>query len=213
MLLKNLAAALLGTMAVCAAQSNLPELKVEAANAGSVLRVRNSASQPLVSYMVELVNYPGSWFAYWQDESTAQPLKPGEELRITITNMTVGAAPEYVKIQAAVFADGSTAGVPDRVSVLVERRRTVLETVKELVARLQKASAAGQSGAAVVAELKKWDDSVAAPTRSNRAKLEGIVAAAIKARVGEAAAAVEKDGVPAALAALRADEQKLSARR
>lgn len=209
MSLTTLAAALLGTMAVCAAQSNLPELKVEATNGGSVLRVRNTATQPVVSYMIELVNYPGSWFAYWQDETTAAPIKAGEERRIPITNMTVGAAPEYVRMRAAVFADGATAGDPDRVSALVARRKKVLATTKDLIARLEKAS--GQDAAAVAAELKKWDDSLPGPTRSNRARPEGILAAAEKGCIAEAAAAVQKGGIAAALSALKEAEKKLSA--
>ncbi|MBN9661126.1 MAG: hypothetical protein J0H49_23240 [Acidobacteria bacterium] len=206
---KTLAASLLVTLAVCSAQSNLPELKVDASDGGSVLRVRNTSSQPVVGFMIELVNYPGSWFAFWQDETTAEPIKPGEERRISITNMTVGAAPEYVKLQAAVFADGSTAGVPERVPVLVERRKQILATVTELVARLSKAEAAGQSGAAVALELKKWDESIAGPTRSNRAKQDGIVAAAVKGRIETAAAALEKGSLPGVLAKLREEEKKL----
>ncbi|WP_321476337.1 hypothetical protein [uncultured Paludibaculum sp.] len=206
---KQLAASLLVSMAVCAAQSNLPELKVEAVDAGSVLRIRNTSSQPVVSYMIELVNYPGSWFAFWQDETTAEPIKPGEERRIPITNMTVGAAPEYVKMQAAVFADGSTAGT-ERVTVLVERRKQVLTTVKELIARLSKAETGGAAGATAAAELRKWDESVPGPTRSNRAKQEGILAAAVKGRIGSTVAALDKATVPEVLASLRADEKKLS---
>ncbi len=210
---KTLAASLLVTLAVCSAQSNLPELKVDASDGGSVLRVRNTASQPVVAYMIELVNYPGSWFAFWQDETTLEPIKPGEERRIPITNMTVGAAPEYVKMQAAVFADGSTAGVPERVPVLVERRKQILATLTGLIARLSKAEAAGQSAAVAAAELKKWDESIAGPTRSNRARQEGIVAAAVKGRIGSAAAVLEKGSVAAVLASLRADEKKLQGAR
>lgn len=210
---KALAASLLVTLAVCSAQSNLPELKVDASDGGSVLRVRNTASQPVVAFMIELVNYPGSWFAFWQDETTAEPIKPGEERRIPITNMTVGAAPEYVKMQAAVFADGSTAGVPERVPVLVERRKQLLATVAELVARLSKAEAAGQSGAAAAEDVKKWADSIAGPTRSNRAKQEGIVAAAVKGRIEAAAVALERGSVQAVLAKLRAEEKQLSGSR
>lgn len=210
---KTLAALLLVTLAVCSAQSKLPELKVDASDGGSVLRVHNTASQPVVAFMIELVNYPGSWFAFWQDETTAEPIKPGEERRIPITNMTVGAAPEYVKLQAALFADGSTAGAPERVPVLVERRKQLLATVQELVARLSKAEASGQSGAAAAADLKNWAESIPGPTRSNRAKQEGIVAAAVKGRIEEAAAALKTGSVPAVLAALRREEKQLSGSR
>ena len=52
------------------------------------------------------------------------PIAAAAELRKPITNMTVGAAPEYVKMQAAVFADGSTAGAPEKVSAILERRKS-----------------------------------------------------------------------------------------
>jgi len=38
----------------------------------------------------------------------------GGEKRIQVENMTVGAVPDYVKMQAAIYADGSTAGVRRR---------------------------------------------------------------------------------------------------
>ena len=47
--------------------------------------------------------------------------------------MTVGAVPDYVKMQAAVFTDGATAGPPEKVGVILERRKAMIATVHELM--------------------------------------------------------------------------------
>lgn len=87
----------------------LPALRIEAVGGGSVFYVTNTAAQPLTAWLIELVDYPGSSYSLFQDDVSA-PLAPGAEKRIPVSNMTVGAAPEHVKITAAVFADGATAG-------------------------------------------------------------------------------------------------------
>jgi len=120
------------------AQVPLPELKIDAITAGSVLFVRNPSAQPLVAYVIELVDYPGSSFALWQDEwVNGGPIVAGADRRIQITNMTVGAVPDYVKVRAAIYADGSTVGVPERVALLTGRRKAQLEIAMELIKRLE----------------------------------------------------------------------------
>src|SRR3954468_5132676 len=89
------------------AQAPLPDLRVEAAPGGSVLYVRNTHTQPLTAFLIELVGYPGSSWAHSQDD-LRNPIPPGGEKRIPITNMTAGAVPEYVKMQAAIYADGTS---------------------------------------------------------------------------------------------------------
>jgi hypothetical protein len=87
---KIIVALLAGAAALAAA--DLPALRVEAVPAGSVLYVKNTASQPLTAHLIELVDYPGSSFTLFDDD-IANPVAPGAEKRIPITNMTVGAAP------------------------------------------------------------------------------------------------------------------------
>src|SRR5450755_3441969 len=119
-----------------------PELRTEPVTGGSIFYVKNTGSQPVTAYLIELVNYPGSYYSLWQDELAGELIAPGTEKRIPVANMTVGAVPDYVKLQAALFADGSSAGVPERIAQMVERRRFILGTVRELIARLEKAKAA-----------------------------------------------------------------------
>ena len=59
--------------------------------------------------------------------------------------MTVGAVPDYVKMQAAIFGDGTTSGIPEKVALLVGRRRATLETTRELIRRCEKGSGQGGS--------------------------------------------------------------------
>src|SRR3954465_4370507 len=95
--------ALLLLPAMAAFAQSLPELRTEAVTAGSVFHVKNTGRQPLTSYLIELVEYPGSSCTLFQDEMP--PMAPGAGKSIPVTNMTVGAAPEYVKITAALYAD------------------------------------------------------------------------------------------------------------
>ena len=67
--------------------------------------------------------------------------------------MTVGAVPDYVKVQAALYADGSASGLAGKIAQLIECRRAVLATMRELIRRVEKA---GSDKAALVAELKQW---------------------------------------------------------
>ena len=117
--------------------SPLPDLKIEASVGGSVIVIRNTHStQPLTAYLIELVDYPGSSFALSQDELAqgGEPLAARNERRLPITNMTVGAAPDYVKMRAALYADGSAAGPDGKVAELRARRGLLQSTIREIIA-------------------------------------------------------------------------------
>ena len=124
------------TCVAASAQSPLPQLRIEPIGGGSIFYVKNLSTQPLTAYLIELVDYPGSSYSLWQDEIGASPIAPGNEKRIQVGNMTVGAVPDYVKVQAAVYADGSTAGVPEKITQLIEQRRETLKRVRETIERL-----------------------------------------------------------------------------
>jgi hypothetical protein len=132
------------------AAAELPQLRTEPIGGGSVFFVKNISAQPLTAYLIELVGYPGSSYTLWVDEISGEPIAPGAEKRIQVTNMTAGAVPDYMKIQAAIYADGSTAG--EKAPQFIERRRFVLETTRELIRRIEKG--------ATKADLKQWADSL-----------------------------------------------------
>ncbi|HEY3439524.1 MAG TPA: hypothetical protein VGK29_02180 [Paludibaculum sp.] len=176
----------------------LPELRTEATAGGSVFHVRNGGTQPLTGYFIELVNYPGSSYMLFQDELSGAPLAAGATREIPVVNMTVGAVPEYVKMQAALYADGSTVGSAEKVAQMMERRRHMLATVRELIGRLEK------TPPATADELKLWADSIPAPTRANRNTQAAINNVAAQGVIRDVAAKV--DG---ALMRLRAAERAL----
>lgn len=201
MSLTKIAAAFLLPLLATAAQ--LPELRTEPIGGGSVFFVKNTSSQPLTAYLIELVDYPGSYYALWQDEITSEPIPPGGEKRIQVANMTAGAVPDYMKLTAAIFADGSTAGAPEKVAQFIERRRFVLETTRELIRRIEKGATTG--------DLKQWADSLE-PVGKVKAKSQpAINQAAARGLVGETAAELGSHAKEETLANLRASEKALAA--
>lgn len=197
-------------LAAASAQTPLPELRVEATDGGSLFEVRNLSSQPLTAYLIELVNYPGSSYSLWRDEA-AEPIPAGGQRRIPVVNMTVGAAPEYVKLQAALYADGSTAGNPEKAAQLIERRRFVLEITREAIRRMEKAKSAATARDALIAELKGWADALPPAGKVSRNSQAAINQAAGRALIGELAAGLASHSIGEALAGLRASERALGA--
>jgi hypothetical protein len=201
------AAALLLSALSAAAQPPLPALRIEPTAGGSIFYVRNVSSQPLTAWLIELVNYPGSSYSLWQDEISSEPIPPGVERRILVANMTVGAVPEYVKIQAAVYADGASSGIPEKVTQIIERRRFVFETTRELIRRLD----ASTPQATLLASLKQWSESLPPPGRSNRNSQAAIDNAAARSLIADTITRIETHSAADTLTALRASERALAA--
>jgi hypothetical protein len=210
MALRSLTATLLLALGAAAAQP-LPELRTEPATGGSIFYIKNVASQPVTAFLIELVNYPGSSYSLWQDELAGELIAPGAEKRVPVANMTVGAVPDYVKLQAALFADGSSAGAPEKVAQMVERRRFTLGTIRELIARLEKAKAASTPKAALLAEWKQWGDSLQPPPKANRTSQTTINQAAARGIIADAGTLLDSHSPDEALAKLRAGERSLAA--
>jgi hypothetical protein len=203
MTFEKFAAAALLALVPAAAQAPLPTLRIEPTAGGSIFYIKNTYTQALTAYMIEMPDYPGSYYVLFQDVLDAVPIASGAELRKPITNMTVGAAPEYVKMQAAVFADGSTAGAPEKVSAILERRKTTLATVRELITRLEK----GQSAA----DLKQWSDDLPPIPRNRARSQEAVNQNEVRSVIGKAAARLASEGNEKTLAQLRAIEQMVAA--
>ncbi len=209
--LKQTVFALLPLMTALAA-GPLPELRTEAVTAGSIFHVRNAAGQPLTAYLIELVGYPGSSYWLFQDD-VAAPIAPGAEERIPVTNMTVGAAPEYVKITAALYSDGSSAGSPEKVALIIERRKSTLETAQEAVRRLRQAQQSGTAKADVVAGLKQWADSLQPQERGNRMTPANVNKAAARSVVSSAAEYLKQHSIEETLAQLQSTESAIHSRK
>jgi hypothetical protein len=186
----------------------LPELRTEPIGGGSIFHVRNIASQPLTGFLIELVHYPGSSYSFWQDDVSHEPLAPGSEQRIQTTNMTVGAVPDYVKIQAALYADGTSSGVPEKVTQLIERRRFSLETLRKLIDRLEKAKSANTPKASLVTDLKQWADSLQPAGKVKRDSQEAINQAAARNLIADAATSLDAHSLEETLAGLQTSERR-----
>jgi len=186
-----------------AAQAPLPTLRIEPTAGGSIFYIKNTYTKPLAAYMIEMPEYPGSYYVLFQDVLEAQTIAPGAELRMPIANMTVGAVPDYVKMQAAAYTDGATAGAPEKVAAILERRKAVHATIRELISRLEK----GQSAA----DLKQWSDGLP-PIPRNRARSQDAVnQAAVRVNIGKALARMASEGSEKTLVQLRAIDTMLAA--
>ena len=191
-----------------AAEVPLPDLRIEPTDGGSVFYIRNNTVQTLKAYLIELVDYPGSSYSFWQDETVAEPLPPKGERRIQVTNMTVGAVPDYVKMRAALYADGSTAGVPEKIAQLMDRRRTMLETVRQVIARMESAQD-DAAKAGLPAGLRRWADTFV-PQGKNRNTPAAMNQAAAYGIVVGAAQRIERQSFADTLALLRGWETALT---
>jgi hypothetical protein len=183
------------------AAAEVPQLRTEPIGGGSVFFVKNISAQPLTAYLIELVGYPGSSYTLWVDEISGEPIAPGAEKRIQVTNMTAGAVPDYMKIQAAIYADGSTAG--EKAPQLIERRRFVLETTRELIRRIEKG--------ATKADLKQWADSLQ-PVGKVKPNAQPVInQAAARGVVMDTESYLDAHTPAETLAKLRASEKALAA--
>jgi hypothetical protein len=194
------------------AETPLPALRVEPALQSSILFVKDAPTQPaLTAFLVELVHYPGSYYQLWEDDLITEPIAPGAEKKIPISNMTVGAVPDYVHLTAAIYADGTTAGLPEKVTQLVERRRAMLATTRELIGKLEKAKAAGASASAAAADLKQQAEALPGLTRSTQNSQPAINQSASKTLTAGAAAQLGAHSIDETLSWLRTAESRLAA--
>jgi hypothetical protein len=187
------------------AQPPLPTLRTEPTTGGSIFFVKNTATQPVTAYLIELVDYPGSSYSFFQDNDASELISAGGEQRVPVTNMTVGAVPDYVKMRAAIFADGTSSGIPEKVKQIVERRRFVLETTRELIRRLEKE----QDVSAAKANLKQWSDSMEPPAKARQSQTT-INQAAARGIIAQTIGQLDSTSTAEALAKLRAAERSLA---
>jgi hypothetical protein len=211
MLPKTFAAALVLALPAVAAQMPLPELRIEPTGGGSIFYIKNNSTVALNAYLIELVDYPGSSYSLWQDETVADPIPPKGEKRIQVANMTVGAVPDYVKMQAALYADGTTAGVPEKVTALMDRRRAMLDTIRQLIARVEKAQTEKTAKPELVAGLKQWADTMQPAGKGNRNSQAAINQAASRGLIVGIVGGMDRQSPADTLTVLRTWERTLSA--
>jgi len=195
----------------CLISASPAELRVEPAVQASILYVKDTEPQPLTAFLVELVKYPGSYYQLWEDGLLTEPVAPGAEKKIPISNMTVGAVPNYVHLTAAIYADGSTAGAPEKVTQLVGRRKALLGAAHDLIGKLEKARSSGTAATALAADLKQQADAMPSLTKSTQNSQPAIDQSAVKALTADTAAQLASHSIEETIAALRAVEERLAA--
>jgi len=192
-----------------AAEMPLPELRIEPTGGGSIFYIRNNSPVPLAAYLIELVGYPGSSYSFWQDETVAEPIPPKTEKRIQVANMTVGGVPDYVKMQAAVYTGGASAGIPEKVGQL--RERAMLDTVRQLIGRIEKAQAEKTPKSELLADFKQSADAMQPAGKGNRNSQAAINQAASRDVILVTNVRIGMQSPADALTMLRAWERTLSA--
>jgi len=196
----KLAIALLVALPLTAADPPLPGLRVEPAPRGSVLYVRNVYSQPLTAFLVELVDYPGSRFSYSTDEVTGEGISSGVEKAFPVSSMLVGAvSPEYVKVQAALYADGQTSGDPGKIKELIAGRSSRLQVTRELIRRIETAQSNGTSKSAIVESLKQWSAGLELPNQT-----------ITRSGIGNAIRNLEQESIEATVSELKRVERAIA---
>jgi len=110
-------------------------------------------------------------------------------------------------MQAAVYADGSTAGAPEKVALLLGRRRTNLETTRELIRRIEKAGAAEDART----DLNNWTAGMAPVSRAQRFAAAGVNQAAAQQLIAETSRALAAGDAAPIIARLRSSEAVLAA--
>jgi hypothetical protein len=194
------AIAFLAALPLLAADPPLPGLRVEPADHGSVIYIRNVYTQPLAAFLVELVDYPGSSFSQSEDSVAGEGIPPGVEKAYPVTSMLVGAvSPEYMKVQAAVYADGNVSGLPEKIKLLLARRSSRLETARELIRRIKTAQSSGTTKSGIVDNLKQWSGS-----------LESANQALARLMISRAARDIEQQSIEEAFSNLNRIEQALA---
>lgn len=149
-----------GLMMAVGAEAPLPALHAEPVAEGSALRIRNTGTAPLTAFVIEMVGYPGSRFRMAQDEVWGKPIPPGAEREYRVGSLMPGTVPDYLKVRAAIYADGSTAGTPDQIALLIDDRRRRLRGLRAILAHIAGDNRADLEAARLAADLSGWKESM-----------------------------------------------------
>jgi hypothetical protein len=200
-------------VAVCAfaADAPMPQLRVEAEASGSIFNVKNVYSQPLAGLLIELVDFPSETYAFTRDELGAGAIAAGTEKQIKVANPTPGTAPDHVKVTAAVYADGETAGAPEKVKHILDLRRGRLENTREIIARIEKDQKDGKDKDAIVADLRQWATTIVPPPPPGMQPITEPAKTVKRNMIALAASNIGKLSIEAELATLKKTESELAA--
>jgi hypothetical protein len=167
MLRQTIIALLTGVVAAIAGIP-CPEVKAEPVENGSLIRLRHNEAQPLTGFLIEIVDYPGNRFAYMRDELFGSSIAAGHERRIVVNNLMPGTVPDYLKVTAAVYANGTSCGTADKVKLIIDARRENRQLNRAIIGRIKEGLSAGASTENLTTDLTKW-------ARSNSAVNSAVI--------------------------------------
>lgn len=159
--MKRTALALLAVslLRATAVEPPLPTLRAEPVEEGSAIWVRNTAPAPLTAFVIEIVDYPGTNFGVVRDEIWGKPIAAGEERELRVSSLMPGTVPKYLKVRAAIYADGTTAGEAEKIVMLLDERRKRLRAIRAVLARIA-GMPAGAGETAIMEDLQRWRSSL-----------------------------------------------------
>ena len=141
---------LLGGAALLAAETPLPELRIETREGRCAVFLRNNYPEPLTAFQIELRGSPQP--AYTSvDQYASGGIAPGAERRLSVADPDACATPGRVRVYGAVYADGSVAG--DAEPLLATRKATLL-SLREGLRRIE--AGRGLPKAKLIAEIEAW---------------------------------------------------------
>jgi hypothetical protein len=111
-----------------------------------------------------MVDYPGNNFQIVVDEVWGKPLPSGHERTYHTPALMPGTVPEYLKVVAAIYEDGTTAGKAEDTAILLDDRRRKLRGLQAILPRLEKLHP-GKTAPQIIADLRTWKDSLASELR------------------------------------------------
>jgi hypothetical protein len=131
-----------------------PEVNAEPFKDGSLIRIRHDQPQVLTAFLIEIVDYPGNRFAHLEDELFRDSIPAGKERRLVVSSLMPGTVPDYLKVTAAIYGDGTVCGTLEKVKLILDARRENLQQTREIIGRIQKAQTSQGSTASLTAELR-----------------------------------------------------------
>jgi hypothetical protein len=194
-----------------AADAPLPALQVGAEEGTSVFKVKNTYSQPLAAFLIEVVDYTDVAYTFTRDETGPNAIAAGTEKTIKVANPGPGTVPDHVKITAAVYEDGSTAGAAEKVNHILDLRRTRLESTREIIQRIEKDQKEGKDKDAIVADLRQWATTVVPPPPYGTRPVTDPKKTILRNMIVVASGQVNTKGIAEELTTLKKTESELAA--
>jgi len=194
-----------------AADAPIPELRVEADPSGSVFDVKNVYSQPLTAMLIELVDFPDDKYSFTRDDMGPGAIAAGTDKKIRVANPNPGTAPDHVKITAAIYADGETAGAPDKIKHILDLRRGRLENTRAIIQRIEKDQKDGKDKDAIIADLRQWATTIVPPPPPGMQPITEPAKTVMRNMVVVSAGQVNTKGIVEELTQLKKTESELAA--